>query len=64
MKNKPPIKKGQIWASTKGDSQYEVVSKDGFKWKLRKLTNRPGVYHGTHTMTPYTIWGNYELIQD
>ena len=56
------IKLNQIYKSI-GHSQYVVVAKKkGEKWKVKILTDQPGVYKGTHTLAERTIRKCYELI--
>lgn len=59
---KIPIKKGQVWKDKKSSMQVEVIAKKGFHWQTRILTKKRNVYAGTHTMTPYTLWTNYDLL--
>lgn len=61
---KTTIKKGQIWQQKGHSLQVEVIRRKDFRWQCRILTDRTGVYAGTHTMTPYTLWSKYELIMD
>lgn len=50
------IRKGQIWASTSSDMQVLIHQKcGGSRWKVKKLTHKPGVFHGTHSLTKFTL---------
>jgi hypothetical protein len=58
---KTPIKRGQIWKQ-KGTSMYvQIIGTSGGKWKTKVLSDKLGVYKGSHTMTQQTIWSRYEL---
>ena len=57
------IKKGMILISKRNrDYQIEVQRRDGRRWKVAKLTSKTGVYNGSHTMTPITIWKNFDTV--
>lgn len=61
--NKYEIKRGMILVSKRSrDYQIEVQRKDGRRWKVAKLTDRTGVYNGSHTMTQITIWKNFDPV--
>lgn len=50
------IARGQIWLSKRGGNQVEIYCKvGGFRWKVKKLTDKVGVYNGTHTLTLRTL---------
>lgn len=56
------VKKGQIWRSKgREDLQIEICGKTRDKWRTRILTNKPGVYHGSHTMSDYTLYKRFNL---
>jgi hypothetical protein len=58
------IHKGQIWASRRSDSQVLIHQKvGGFQWKVKVLTNKTGVFNGTHTLTEHTLRKGFELLQ-
>lgn len=58
------IRKGQIWQSkTKDNIQLEICGKKRDKWLTKVLTNKPGVYNGTHTMADYTLYKKFKLQQ-
>ena len=58
------IERGQIWQS-KGTSGMQVLvhrKVGGGRWKVKKLTNKTGVYNGTHTLTIYTLAKGFERL--
>ena len=56
------IKLNQIYKQ-KGHEFYIVISsKKGSKWGAKVLTNKPGVYKGSHSMNEYTLKAKYELV--
>lgn len=58
------IRKGQIWQATRSDMQILIHSRVGHhRWKAKKLTNRTGVYNGTHTLSDRTILKEFTLLQ-
>jgi hypothetical protein len=61
--NHQPIKRGQVWKQIGHDFQIVVTGKSGGKWKCKVLTDRPGVFNGTHSMVEFTFWKKYELIK-
>lgn len=58
---KTPIKRNQIWKHSASDFQILVAGKKGRKWNCKVLTERPGVFNGSHTMSQITIWKKFEL---
>lgn len=62
MRNKPTIKKGQIWKQKTSEMQVIITGVSGGKWRSKVLTDRPGVYAGSHTMSPHTLYLRYELV--
>lgn len=59
---KMKVKIGQIYKSIHSDMQVVVKGKSNDKWKTAILTNKPGVYNGSHTLSNYTIKHKFELI--
>lgn len=60
--NKYDIRKGQIWQSKSSDMQVLIFQKKGDRWLVKKLTHKPGFYHGTHTLTKYTLAKSFTLL--
>lgn len=60
---KPVIKVNQIWKSKHSSLQIVITGKKGSLWLAKVLTDKPGVYSGSHRMNRYTLWKQYELIQ-
>lgn len=58
------VKIHQFYKSKKNKIIVEVIgqSSRGGKWKARILTERDGVYHGSHTFAVRTLYKEYELI--
>lgn len=57
------IKKGQIYRKKKGKQQILIFRK--FKsshWKAKVLTDKAGVYNGTHKMLIRVLEKDWELI--
>lgn len=63
MKNRETIKINQTWRSKKNNYQLLITGKSGGKFKTKVLTDKPGVFGGSHTMAPQSIWLNYVLIK-
>lgn len=59
------IKVNQIYKHKKtSDYQVEIIGKSRRdKWKARILTNKPGVYNGSHTLSAFTIKRQFELVE-
>lgn len=58
---KPLIKNGQIWKQ-KGNNMTIVISnKSGGKWKAKVLSEKRGVFKGSHTLASWTLWKRFEL---
>lgn len=56
------IKKNQIYKAIGHDYHVIICGKKGSNWKAKILTDKPGVYRGSHTLNPNTIRYKYELI--
>ena len=59
------IKKNQIYKENKHENhQIITVRETGGKWLCKVLTNKPGVYNGTHKMSRRTLEKMFELIKE
>lgn len=58
----PAIKKGQIWWNPHNQMQVVIWNKKGFRWRAKVLTDKAGVYNGTHTFNPKVLWDKFELL--
>ncbi len=57
------VRIGQVYRSKKSNCQVEIIGKaKSDRWKARILSNKPGVYKGTHSLAIFTIYKNYDLI--
>lgn len=56
------IKLHQVYKSVFSNLMIEVIGKKGSKFKTRILTEKYGVYAGSHTMTEITIRKQYILL--
>lgn len=56
------IKKGQIYKAKKSNSQVEIGGKKGGKWLAKVLTDKPGVYNGSHRLAERTLNKQFTLI--
>jgi hypothetical protein len=57
------IKKGQIYRKKKGGQQLLIFRKvKSSHWQAKVLTDRPGVYNGTHKMLSQVLIKDWELI--
>jgi len=61
MKIRTKIKKGQIWKQKGNSMTVEIVGPKDGKWKARVLSDRIGMYKGSHTLNERTLWSKYEL---
>lgn len=59
---KKRILKGQLWKSKRNDLVVEVLKFHKGHWQVRKLTEKPGVYNGTHGLHEYTMRHGFVLI--
>lgn len=59
------VRLNQIYQSRRhAHIRVEIVRKaKNDKWKARILTERPGVYSGTHTLAKYTLEKEFTLIE-
>lgn len=56
------VRLNQIYKSTR-NSQYVIIAKQkGGKWKVKILSEKRGVYKGTHTLAKATLESNYQLV--
>lgn len=60
--NQVAIKRNQIWKNKRSDFQILVAGKKGRKWNCKVLTNKPGVFNGSHTMADITLWKKFDLL--
>ena len=58
----PKIKKGQIWINRFNGAQVLIAGKSGVKWKAKVLTDRAGVFNGSHTFNQRVLWDKFELL--
>lgn len=56
------VRKGQIYKSVSSKMIVEVFGMSGSKYKTRVLTDKPGVYAGTHTLSRKSIATRFKLI--
>ena len=57
------VRKNQVW-NRKGHSYSIMVNGfKGGKIKVVILTEKTGVYKGSHTLTPFCLYRNYDLVQ-
>lgn len=62
MNKKDPIKRNQVWKQKGTNFRILIHSnKGGIMWKCKVLTEKEGVYNGSHTMTEYTLRKRYDL---
>lgn len=58
------IKKGQIYRKKSVPTfQIEITGKKGGRFNSRVLTDKPGVYNGSHKFSLQTLKKEYELLQ-
>lgn len=63
MPNASAIKLHQLYKSRRSSMVLEIVGfKKSGKYQARILTDKYGVYAGTHTLTRYTIAKGYMLL--
>lgn len=62
MANKHPIRIHELYRSIRNRFVVEIIGKKGAKFSTRILTDKPGVYNGSHTLSPQTIYKGYELV--
>lgn len=53
----------RIYESKIGGIQIMICGKKKDKYLCKVLTNKPGVYAGTHTMSNYTLKARYRLVE-
>lgn len=57
------IRRNQIWKSKQNDMQVIIErKKGGCYWRVKKLTERAGVYNGVHTLNEITLRKAFTLI--
>jgi hypothetical protein len=57
------VRVGDIYRQKKHKMSVEIFGKAGEKWKARVLTEKPGVYNGSHKLATFTIWKYYEKVE-
>jgi len=60
---KVKVKKGQIYRNVTSDTFVEIIGTKGSKWKVRKLTDNPKKFNGSHTLHPRTLTRGYKLVE-
>lgn len=62
---KVQIKLNQVWKSKLSSFQIVISgkAKESHKWKTKVLTEKPGVFAGSHTMSEHTLWKKFDLIK-
>lgn len=58
------VRVGQIYRQKGHKIAVEIFGKAGEKWKARVLTEKYGVYNGSHKLANFTLWKYYELVED
>lgn len=56
------IKKGQIYKSNSSNVQVEIAGKKCGKWLAKILTEKAGVYKGSHRFAERTLYKQFTLI--
>lgn len=56
------VRINQVWQSVQSGMRVEIIGKKGDKWQTRVLTDRHGVYAGTHTLTIHTLRSKYRPV--
>lgn len=59
----PIIKKGQVYKSWQNNSYILIDGKKDAKWLAKVLTDKPGVFNGSHKMAERTLHKHYTLCQ-
>jgi hypothetical protein len=54
---------GQIYINRKNNLQILIAGRKRDKWLTKVLTEKPGVYNDTHTMSNYTIFKRFTLLE-
>lgn len=60
---KHPIKLREVYQSLPRGYMVEIIGKKGGKFSARVLTSKQGVYAGSHTLAPWTIYKGYKLVE-
>jgi hypothetical protein len=58
------IRRHQIYKAKRSDVVVEISGKNGGGWRARVLTDKPGVYNGSHTLADRTLKRCYVLVQE
>jgi hypothetical protein len=62
---KPAIRINQVWKQ-KGSTFAILIAgkaKVSNKWKTKVLSEKPNVFKGSHTMSQWTLYAKFELVQ-
>lgn len=58
---KQTIKLNQIWKQKNHEMRVIIVGRKGGKYRAKVLSDKPGIYKGSHTLASQTLWSKYEL---
>lgn len=61
FKTRPKI--GQIWKSKRGEMVVIITGKSKDKWRTKILTEKPGVYNGSHTLSRMSLYKNFIFLE-
>lgn len=56
------IRINQVYKNRVSNMQILIAGKKGGKWKAKVLTEKPGVYAGTHSFAEFTLRHQFILI--
>lgn len=56
-------RKGQIWINKQNGMRLVVAGTKGGMLKAKILTEKPGVYAGSHTLSPQLLKRRYSLYE-
>lgn len=57
------VKLNQIWRQKNHEMTVIISGKKGSMWKAKVLSDKPGVYKGSHTFNERTLFHKYELLE-
>ncbi len=60
---KHQIKLREVYQSIRNGYMVEIIGKKGGKYSTRVLTMKEGVYAGSHTLAPRTIFKGYKRVE-
>lgn len=58
------IKRGQVWKQKNKEFYLVITGKKGSKWNAKVLTEKSGIYGGTHKMSEFMLHLRYEICSD